>query len=322
MSEWFYSPAPGRQEGPLDDQRLAQLHLDGTLTPETLVWREGMAAWQPWREVMHVAAMDTAALADAVAGGSQRGRVEPVFAASPAMDLGDTAAVGAGTLALEPMDSPYAPPQARVQETGSDVVRGGRVVHAGFWRRFAAYCIDYIVTTLLSYMMLIPVLMFMGIGSLGGGGEELFSSAAGLAVVGVGYLLMMLMPVLYFAWMHSSKMQATLGKLAVGIKVTRGDGTRIGFWRAFGRVFAMILSALILLIGYLMAGFTERKQALHDMVCDTLVVDKWAYTDRPDWQKDGLDIATIIILCLVGLCVLGLLALGVFAGIAGGLGNL
>ena len=72
--------------------------------------------------------------------------------------------------------------------------------------------------------------------------------------------------------MESSAKQATVGKMALGIIVTDLDGRRIGFGRATGRYFAKILSALTLGIGFLMAGFTERKQALHDMVASCLVV--------------------------------------------------
>jgi hypothetical protein len=58
-----------------------------------------------------------------------------------------------------------------------------------------------------------------------------------------------------------------------------------------------------------MAGFTERKRALHDMMCDTLVVDKWAFTSHPEWQRKELGAVTITILVLGGL----LLVVGVLA---------
>ena len=78
-----------------------------------------------------------------------------------------------------------------------------------------------------------------------------------------------------------------------------------------------MLSGLILCIGYLMAAFTERKQSLHDMICDTLVVDKWAFTDHPEWQQRGLGTVTIVILSLFGVMVLvGLVALLAIIGIA------
>ena len=77
---------------------------------------------------------------------------------------------------------------------------------------------------------------------------------------------------LYFALQESSRFQATLGKRALKIVVTDLQGGRIGFPRASGRYFAKLLSTLSLGIDYLMAAFTARKQALHDLVADTLVV--------------------------------------------------
>jgi len=80
--------------------------------------------------------------------------------------------------------------------------------------------------------------------------------------------------VAYYVGQESSRKQATLGKRALGIIVTDLHGNRISNGRAVGRYFAKLLSALILLIGYFMAGFTEKKQALHDMIAGTLVVVK------------------------------------------------
>ena len=78
--------------------------------------------------------------------------------------------------------------------------------------------------------------------------------------------------ILYYPVQESSAAQATLGKRALGLKVTTLDGQRIGVGRALGRFFAKILSSLILMVGYIMAAFTEKKQALHDMIAGTLVV--------------------------------------------------
>jgi len=77
---------------------------------------------------------------------------------------------------------------------------------------------------------------------------------------------------IYEAAMESSAKQATVGKMVLGLKVTDLEGHRISFARATGRHFAKLISAMILLIGYIMAGFNERKQALHDMIAGTLVV--------------------------------------------------
>jgi uncharacterized RDD family membrane protein YckC len=77
---------------------------------------------------------------------------------------------------------------------------------------------------------------------------------------------------LYFAIMEASPWQATLGKRLFNIRVTNLDGERITFLRATGRFFAKYISALICLIGYFMAAFTERRQGLHDMLAGTLVL--------------------------------------------------
>jgi uncharacterized RDD family membrane protein YckC len=77
---------------------------------------------------------------------------------------------------------------------------------------------------------------------------------------------------LYEAFMTSSSKQATLGKMAMGVVVTDLAGNRISFGRATGRFFGKLLSGIILMIGYLMQPFTEKKQALHDILAGTLVV--------------------------------------------------
>jgi uncharacterized RDD family membrane protein YckC len=76
---------------------------------------------------------------------------------------------------------------------------------------------------------------------------------------------------LYEAAMESSSKQATLGKMVLGMRVTDLQGNRISFARATVRHFSKYISAMIIFIGYIMAGFTDRKQALHDMIAGTLV---------------------------------------------------
>jgi len=129
-------------------------------------------------------------------------------------------------------------------------------MYAGFWRRFAAWILDGLLLSLVT----LPFTVQFGV-SIAEASRRSASSTISLVV---GWL--------YFALMESSAKQATVGKMALGIIVTDLDGRRIGFGRATGRYFAKILSALTLGIGFLMAGFTERKQALHDMVASCLVI--------------------------------------------------
>jgi uncharacterized RDD family membrane protein YckC len=97
-----------------------------------------------------------------------------------------------------------------------------------------------------------------------GGFLMLIFTLAGVSVIGQW---------LYCGYLESGEKQATWGKQALNLYVTDLSGNRISFGRASGRFFAKIISGLIPLgIGYIMAGFTERKQALHDMIASCLVL--------------------------------------------------
>jgi uncharacterized RDD family membrane protein YckC len=103
-----------------------------------------------------------------------------------------------------------------------------------------------------------------------------------------GVALTALLVWLYFAVCESSAWQATVGKLAMGIRVTDLDGDRIGFWRALGRYAAKIVSWMVLALGFLMIGWTRRKQGLHDMLAGTLVLNGRAGAMRhPAPRDDG-----------------------------------
>jgi uncharacterized RDD family membrane protein YckC len=152
------------------------------------------------------------------------------------------------------------------------------VQYAGFWRRFVAHLIDQIVVGIAAFVVLLPGLALLGVG-IGAGIMEESESAVGLIFAAIAAYLVAIMLIvigqwLYYALMESSSRQATLGKLALGIVVTDLSGSRVSFGRATGRYFGKILSGMIMCIGYIMAGFTERKQALHDIMASCLVVLK------------------------------------------------
>ncbi|NLF32495.1 MAG: RDD family protein [Planctomycetes bacterium] len=303
MSIWYYADRDNARQGPVEAAELVRLRLRGALDWDTLVWRDGMAEWRPMREfAAELAQADDRAGAVAGTAGAALAVGEP--APAPAL-----AAAAAGVAQVEPA-SPYAPPRAAVSADAA-VVTGGEVVQAGFWKRFAAMVIDGLVTGVATWAVQIPLLMMAGIGM----GSELMSLGGSIGLVLLSYGIGLAIPLLYFSWMHSSGSQASLGKMAVGIKVTRGTGERISFWRALGRYVAYVVSVVFSfgvggLVSALTAGLTQRKQALHDMVCDTLVVDKWAFTDRPDLQRRELGVVTWIILVL-GLGLLALFILGI-----------
>lgn len=339
MSDWYYSDYERNRLGPVAARDLADLHHAGQLQPDTLVWREGMPQWRAWREVMTQALNEAAGLAspamEAVplsAGVNPYAMAEPLQPAAAAQASASTVAapMGAalGTLsatrtlsagtnpyAMAEPHSPYAPPRAAVQ--GNDYVAGGEVVYAGFWKRFAAYTIDTFVLGIVFGILGAIMGVGLAVSASGSGDPTAAMSGMGLTFV-LFYVVEIISMAVYFAWMHSSSHQATLGKMAVGIKVTDDDGEPITFWRGFGRFFATILSSLILCIGYIMAGFTERKRALHDMVSSTLVVDRWAFTGHPERQRHELGTLTVVISVIACVLVVGYLLL-IFALIGLGL---
>lgn len=138
--------------------------------------------------------------------------------------------------------------------------------YGGFWRRFLAFVIDGLVIN-------IPLGLLARLGSTDSGFRRDYHGHHGyyLNYNGVWAIIALVAHWLYFALQESSARQATLGKMALGVRVTDEYGNRISFGRATGRFFAKLLSALIIFIGFIMAGFTNRKRALHDMIADTLV---------------------------------------------------
>ena len=144
---------------------------------------------------------------------------------------------------------------------------------AGFWRRFAAAFIDAVVTAVGSVVFGGPVLALMMLVVIAEG-EEPDPVALTAVFEGAAQLLALFFSWMYFALMESSPLQATLGKLALRLRVTDLAGDRIGFERATWRFFGKFISALPLLGGFIMAAFTVRKQALHDRMARCLVVNR------------------------------------------------
>ena len=153
-----------------------------------------------------------------------------------------------------------------------------RVEYAGFWLRFFAFLIDNVVMGIGFVLILIPLIFLTGLGGLLSQirpDEEI--NDAGIFVV-LGFIFLAATASLVFTWlyhalMESSEWQATVGKKALGLVVTDLTGERVSFGRATGRHFSKIITNMVpFLIGYIMAGFTEKKQALHDMLAGCLVL--------------------------------------------------
>ncbi len=160
------------------------------------------------------------------------------------------------------------PPALTVMEAR----RLAAVHYAGFWRRVLAYLIDVLLVFIVSTGAAAIAELALGVklGITWGMAGGIRQGPSGVTI----FLVRLIIAWLYWAGMESSDQQATLGKMAIGIKVTDLEGERISFGRATGRYFGKIISGLILCIGFMMAGWTAKKQALHDLMAGTLVVKK------------------------------------------------
>jgi uncharacterized RDD family membrane protein YckC len=296
---WYFVDAQGQQQGPVSVAILVGHARQGRVRPDSLVWREGWTDWQP----LAIAAEELGLNPTPPAGSAS--------AAAPAAAPART--VPAAEVATAARVSPYAPSAARL-DVEAAWSAGGDIVYAGFLRRWAAFFVDSMVVVVAFYILLFALMMlFAGLNLAVPFDEDAFAEGGSLVALAV-YPVWFGIAGLYYALMESSASQATLGKMALGIKVTDGDGRRLGFAHALGRWFAAALSYLTFYIGFFMAGFTERKRALHDLVASTLVVDKWAYTPHPERQQRGLGGCVIVFLVFIVLG--GIAMIGIMAAVA------
>ncbi len=179
----------------------------------------------------------------------------------------------AGSLAYAGGSSqaPYADPAGLVVSRG--------FTYAGFWLRLAAALIDGVIMSVALCVLLVPLFLLTGFGAHLDGMVQRHGQPDPALVVGlIGMIFVfavvsVLIQWLYHAYLESGEKQATWGKQALGLYVTDLMGNPVTFGRASGRFFAKMVTGMIPLgIGYIMAGFTERKQALHDMIASCLVL--------------------------------------------------
>lgn len=196
---------------------------------------------------------------------------DTAFCPSCGTPLGALAAASAPGAAIPPAAGSYAPPGAFAPVAVSP--------YAGFWLRLVAYIIDAIILDIAIGVPLIAILLGSGVlAGLSAAANNQDSPQAVLALLFSGFFLVAILIAfvvvwLYSAYLESSTWQATIGKKALGLIVTDLEGRRLSFGRATGGFFAKMVSGFIpLAIGFIMAGFTERKQALHDFIAGTLVL--------------------------------------------------
>ena len=144
--------------------------------------------------------------------------------------------------------------------------------------RLLAAIIDGVLLAIVNIIILVPFLGLVGLTAAAHATDaDMDSGEGGLMIALLSTYLISMLAVavagwLYFALMESSAKGATLGKIALGLRVVDLNGNRIGFGRATGRYFGKLISGAILFLGYIMAAFTQQKQALHDIIAGCLVV--------------------------------------------------
>ncbi len=247
MNDWYYVEK-GERQGPVDRHSLVSKLGHGELPHDALVWQDGMADWVP-AESMPELASPASGIADA-------GMEASIPGAVASRGVGNALARG----------------QSSGEPGGYDPFAGEHhgivsITYAGFWKRFVAYVIDSLILQGVSFAIQIVMSVMLAIPGLSDN-EAAVVIVALITFVGytIGYLV-------YFAAFESRGWQGTPGKKVLGIKVVDTEGNPVTFWRAMGRNVGKILSGALLLIGYIMAGFTEQKQALHDMMAGCLVVN-------------------------------------------------
>lgn len=240
---WYYGEA-GQTIGPVDGAEMARLRSSGRVNAATLVWRQGFDNWVPL-------------------GQTELGAVPPLmppFQGPPGLAGGEAmpgAFARAGGRSGPPPGMGGGGP---VWSAGP----AGTVHFAGFWIRALAMLIDGVILEVLTIILARLLgydLLIVGDTTLVYGVMQTPGSAIGLAL-----------GLVYFALIPAGRWQATPGKRLVGIHVIRADGQRLGAMAFLLRYLAYILSSLVFGLGFLMAGVTQQKRALHDFLCGTRVI--------------------------------------------------
>jgi uncharacterized RDD family membrane protein YckC len=182
---------------------------------------------------------------------------------------------------VAPVVIPVAPPAVPAYSYAATMAPPTHLIYAGFWPRVLAHIIDNLVVSvpfIIAWVMVVMAIVGVGAFSQLGHSHDP-DGGPGAAVVGTIIILYLALIIgrlvlvwLYHAMLESGPHQSTWGKRVMGLKVTSITGQRITFGHATGRYFSTIVTGMTMCIGYLMVAFTDRKQALHDMIAGTLVI--------------------------------------------------
>lgn len=241
---YWYHDYQGQQVGPITEDEFNALTNQNVIGPGTLIWREGMPSWLEFTQFKSGETGAPAPGDGAVC--SQCGRV---FSTDRMIRFGDFLVCASCKPAF-------------VQKI-KEGVHLDQYQYGGFWIRVGAKIIDSLVMWVVLMAILIPV-------------QDLAESSDEVVIILTTFFSVFFQIVAWTAYntFFVGKYGATIGKMAVGLRIITSDGGKVSYLRALGRNFAEILSYMILLIGYIMAGFDSEKRTLHDRICDTRVVKK------------------------------------------------
>jgi uncharacterized RDD family membrane protein YckC len=251
MMNLYYADGQ-RQVGPITKTELQSLIKTKKVNSQTLVWQPGMKGWEELGLFVR----------RKIQSGPHSAEPAPVVQQSVCAECGRAFAEEDMIRFADARVCAACKP-IFVQKIKEGVAAAGAMEYAGFWIRFGAWFIDYIILAIASAIIVIPF-TFLGV----------FSSdqpAVFITVQLISTILNFLFPACYETW-FVGKYAATPGKMACKLRVVMADNGRVSYARAVGRHFAKWISALILGIGYIMAGFDDQKRALHDRICDTRVI--------------------------------------------------
>lgn len=236
---WYYAEDSNRK-GPFDDTAFAELVKNGQVTPDTLVWRDDLTDWKPYREVAPTTVVTTQ---EGDAACAECGRTFPK--SEMIQYEGSWICANCKPVFFQ-----------RVREGMTPL---GAVTYGGFWIRFLAKFVDGIILQVaaLAVRFLVALVLIPSEQPLP---FFLITTVVGV-VMGASYAT-------YFV----GNFGATPGKMACRLRIVMADGGKLTYLRALGRHFAEILSSITLMIGYIMAAFDEEKRSLHDRICDTRVI--------------------------------------------------
>ena len=231
---WYYANS-GEKQGPVDQSAFDRLAAEGVIQQSTLVWHEGLTEWQRYAD------------------------------AEPAMyctECGKPYATGFmlqyGTSWVCANCKPHF-----AQKIREGTLFASRFPYAGFWIRFGAHSIDGVILTIVTTFINFFLIGFVSLRRM-----DPMSMIASLSSVYTAQFALTAAYQSLFLWKYGG----TPGKLMLGLKVVRPDGSGLSLGISFGRYAATLVSGFTMGIGYLMAAVDDEKRALHDRLCGTRVI--------------------------------------------------